>query len=107
MVEGLRYKLRMFGVPIEGPTDVYCDNSSVVTNSTIPASMLNKKHNAICYHKVRESQAAGTIRVGWISGEYNKSDLLTKTTLNTGRRYDLMNSLFCNKCTVIERDSEH
>ena len=69
--------------------------------------MLNKKYDAICYHKVRESQAAEIIRVGWNRGEHNKSDLLTKTTLNTGRRYDLMNSLFCNKCTVIEMDDEH
>ena len=26
--QGLRYKLRMFGVPIEGPTFVFCDNQS-------------------------------------------------------------------------------
>ena len=26
LVEALRYKLRMFGVPIEGPTNVFCDN---------------------------------------------------------------------------------
>ena len=24
-IESLRYKLRMFGVPLEGPTNVYCD----------------------------------------------------------------------------------
>ena len=68
MVKALRYKLRMFGVPIDGSTDVFCDNKSVVTNSSIPSSVLNKKHNSICYHRVREAQAAGTIRVGWIQG---------------------------------------
>ena len=26
LVEVLRYKLRMFGVPIEGATNVFCDN---------------------------------------------------------------------------------
>ena len=31
MNEGLRYKLRMMGVPIQGPSNVYCDNKSVVT----------------------------------------------------------------------------
>ena len=103
MIESLRYKLRMFGVPIDGSTDVFCDNKSVVTNASIPSSILNKKHNSICYHKVRESQAAGTIRVGWIEGEYNKADIATKTTLNTGRRYALSNSIFDNTCTVIER----
>jgi len=64
MVEALRYKLRCFEVPIEGSCDVLCDNKSVVTNSSVPTSVLNKRHNAICYHRVREAQAAGVIRVG-------------------------------------------
>ena len=42
MLEVLLYKLRMFGVTIDGPVDVFCDNKSVVTNSTISTSMLNK-----------------------------------------------------------------
>ena len=103
MIQGLRYKLRMFGVPISGLTDVFCDNKSVVTNSIISTSMLNKKHNAICYHKVRESQAANMIRVGWILGEYNKADILIKSTLSTGRRYDLMNTIFNLNCTVLSK----
>jgi hypothetical protein len=32
----LGYKLWMFGVPIDGATDVFCDNLSVVTSSTLP-----------------------------------------------------------------------
>ena len=44
----------------------------------------------------------GATRVGWILGEYNKSDLLTKTSLSTKRRYDLSNSVFDNECLVIE-----
>jgi hypothetical protein len=35
----------MFGVPIDGPVNVFCNNESVVTNSTTPTSILNKKHN--------------------------------------------------------------
>ena len=82
MVEALRYKLRCFGVPIEGACDVMCDNRAVVTNSSVPTSVLNKRHNAICYHRVREAQAAGVIRVGWIEGKENVADLFTKTTLS-------------------------
>jgi hypothetical protein len=26
MIEALRYKLRMFGVPIDGLTNIFCDN---------------------------------------------------------------------------------
>ena len=32
-LEVLRCKLRMFGVPIDGPADVYCDNQSFLTLS--------------------------------------------------------------------------
>jgi hypothetical protein len=36
MVEGLRYKLRMEGVQVDEPTNVFCDNEAVVKNSTKP-----------------------------------------------------------------------
>jgi hypothetical protein len=50
--EVLHYKLRMFGgVPIDGPANMYCDNNSVVINSSKHDSTLKKKHNAIAYHK--------------------------------------------------------
>jgi len=45
LIEALRYKLRTFGIPIDGPCDVFCDNKSVVTNSSVPSSVLNKRHN--------------------------------------------------------------
>jgi hypothetical protein len=52
MIVALRYKLRMFGVPIDGPANVFCDNNGVVKNTTIPESMLAKKHFAINYHVI-------------------------------------------------------
>jgi hypothetical protein len=78
LIEGLRYKLRMFGIPIEGPTNVYCDNQSVVTNTTQPESTLKKKHNSIAYHRVREAAAAGTIRIAKEDHISNIADMLTK-----------------------------
>ena len=36
LVEDLRYKLCMFGVPIEGPTNVFCDNELVYKNVSTP-----------------------------------------------------------------------
>ena len=65
-ISALRYKLRMFGVPIDGPTDVLCDNQSVVTNSTLIDSSLNKKHCSIAYHACRWAVAAEMIREGSI-----------------------------------------
>jgi len=78
MVEALRYKLRMFGVPLDGPAIAFCDNQSVVLNSTLPSSTLKKKHNSVNYHKVRSCIADGAIRVTKEPGETNTSDLLTK-----------------------------
>ena len=94
MIEALRYKLRMFGVPIVEPADVFCDNKSVADNAAIPTSMLNKKHNSICYHRVREAQASETLRVAWINGEYNQADLFTKTTLPTDKKSGICHEIF-------------
>ena len=58
-LRGLRYKLRMMGVPIDGPTFVYGDSMSVVHNTSRPKSLLKKKSNSICYHFVREAVAMG------------------------------------------------
>jgi hypothetical protein len=78
MIEGLRYRLRMLGIPIAGCTNTFCDNESVVKNVTDPSSTLNKKHNALAYHKVRESVAAGEQQVAFEPGAFNVADLLTK-----------------------------
>jgi hypothetical protein len=78
MLESLRYKLEMFGVPLEGQANTFCDNASVVTNSTDPVSTSKKKHNSIAYHKIREGVAAGTIRIAWVHSEKNLAYLLTK-----------------------------
>ena len=50
-IEALRYKLRMFGVPIEGPTNVFCDKEAVYKNCSILESTLKKKHHSISYHR--------------------------------------------------------
>jgi Reverse transcriptase (RNA-dependent DNA polymerase) len=87
MVEGLRYKLRMLGIPIDGPTDLFGDNESVVKNATRAESTLKKKHNAIAYHRVREAQAAGFIRFAHESGTTNLADILTKPVPGPRKRY--------------------
>jgi hypothetical protein len=68
-LRGLRYKLHMMGVPIAGPSYVYCDNNSVVMNTSAPASTLKKKSNPIAYHAVCWAVAADGIRVTHISSE--------------------------------------
>jgi hypothetical protein len=63
MVKALRYKLRMFGIPIEGTANVFCDHQSVVTNVSTPESVLRRKHNSIAYHFCREAIASKMIVV--------------------------------------------
>jgi hypothetical protein len=47
-VRGLRYKLRMMGIPIEGPAFAYGNNMSVIHNTQRPESILKKKSNSLC-----------------------------------------------------------
>jgi len=47
LVEGLRYKLTMMGVPLDGRAYVKADNMSVVHNCSNPSSQLKKKSNSI------------------------------------------------------------
>jgi hypothetical protein len=93
LIVALRYKLRMFGVPIDGPANVFCDNRGVVLNASLPNSILQKKHNAINYHVVREAAAAKILRVGKEDGETNTSDLLRKVVRGQ-KRWDLCWCIF-------------
>ncbi len=41
-LRGLRYKIRMIGIPLSGPTYIYGNNKSQLTNSSRPESTLKK-----------------------------------------------------------------
>ena len=77
-IAALRFKLRMFGIPVNDEADILCDNESVVNNSSKIESVLNKKHSSIAYHAVRWAVAAGIVRVGWINTNENLADAMTK-----------------------------
>ena len=82
LVEGLRYKLRMMGCPLDGPTCMFADNMSVVHNCSKPESVLKKKSNSIAFHYVRSLCATSpspTIFVVWVKSEDNPADMFTKT----------------------------
>jgi hypothetical protein len=94
MIDSLRYKLQMFGVPIDGPANVFCDNGSMVNNTTLPESTSQKKHNAICYHRVREAVASGTIRVAKEGIKTNLADLCTKILPTEDQRFLLQRIMY-------------
>jgi hypothetical protein len=75
----------MFGVPIAGPANVFCDDQGVVKNLSIAESVLMKKHNPINYHIVREAVVAGILHVGEEDGLTNLVDLLTKPLTGENR----------------------
>ena len=77
-IEVLRYKLRMFDVLLEGPTNIFCDNESVFKNASMPDSTLKKKHTSICYHQSREAVVVGMVRIAKEGTTTNLSDLFTK-----------------------------
>jgi hypothetical protein len=54
----LQTTLQYLGVPVHHKRYVFGDNQAVVMNSSIPLSSLNKRHNDMFYHRVREKIAA-------------------------------------------------
>ena len=51
----LSYTLMYLGVPIRSKSFMFGDNKSVITRSTIPNSLLSKRHHISAYHRVRET----------------------------------------------------
>ena len=75
------------GIPVEGPSYIFGDNKSVLANSSVPDSMLQKKSNSIAYHFVREGCCIDEWRVTYINTLENIADLLTKPLGGEKRRY--------------------
>ena len=86
-IVGVRFKLGMFGIPINGTTDVLCDNQNVVKNVSKFKSTLDKKHASIAYHAVRWAVAAGIMRVGKVHKDENLADAFTKRLSATKHDY--------------------
>ena len=74
----IRQTLRYLGVPIKSKAYMFGDNKSVVTSSTVPHSLLSKRHNILSYHRVREAIAAKILVFHWCDSSQNKSDILSK-----------------------------
>jgi hypothetical protein len=87
LIKSLRYKLRMFGVPLLDPADIFCDNEAMVINCSTPESTIKKKHHNIGYHFNREAVASGTIRIAKENTETNLADLFTKLLSEERRNF--------------------
>ena len=92
-IRGLRYKLRMMGIPCDGPAYIYGDNQSVLANTTRPDSVLKKKSQSIAYHFVREGAACDEWRTTYVNTHDNEADLLTKQLPNGEKRRGFVRNL--------------
>ena len=92
-LRGLRYKLRMMGIPCDGPAYIQGDNQSVLANTTIPDSQLKKKSQSIAYHFVREGCARMEWMTSYINTHLNKADLLTKVLPHGEKRKGFVRNL--------------
>ena len=78
LIVSLLYKLKMFGVPIDRSTDIFCDNEEVYNNASTPEFQIRKKHHSISYHMSRETVASAACRMTKEDTETKLSDLFTK-----------------------------
>ena len=78
LISALLYKLRMFGVPIHGSTDILCGNKAVYKNASTPEYELRKKHHSILYQIIREAVSSGACRMTREDTDTYLSDLFTK-----------------------------
>jgi hypothetical protein len=90
----VRYMLRSLGVALDEPALMLGDNMSVFLNTTVPSSVLKKKHNEIAYHRVREAIEARIMRFAYIKSEENVSDVLKKPLSNEKFHYLMKMWLF-------------
>eukprot|EP00978_Attheya_sp_CCMP212_P022903 scaffold69213_cov34-Attheya_sp.AAC.2 len=80
----VRWSLRRaMGVKIDGPTMMYGENRSVILSTTMPSSVLKKKHLSCNYFLIRESIAARILRFEFVPTHMNDSDVLTKPLAKT------------------------
>ena len=79
-LQGLRYKIRMFGIHVNGPDFIYDDNQLVLVNSPTTESTLKKKIQSIASHFIGEGCASDEwrIHITYINTSLNVLDLMTK-----------------------------
>ena len=75
----------MFGVPIDVPTKLFCDNGYDCANTKRPESTLTKKHHSIDYHHILEAVASGTFIFSKEHTLTNLADLLTNAMVAPSR----------------------
>ena len=77
MLLGLRYKLLMFGIPIDGPRNTFY-NEEVTKSSINPHATLKEKKIFIALHQAREAVAGIIALIFYEKTKSNHADFFTK-----------------------------
>ena len=93
-LQGIRYKLRIMGVPISVPSYIYGENMLVIHHVQLPESTFKKKINSIFYHTVRECVSVGESLTRHFGTNENCADLSTKVLYGGKRSLHLSNLLY-------------
>ena len=74
---------------------MFGDDKSAVDSSTIPHAHVQKRHNVLSFHKVREQIAAKTLAFIFLPVHLNPVDLLSKH-LGCSDAWDLLQPMLFN-----------
>ena len=85
-LKGLRYKLQMTGVSIDGYAHLTIDSMPVLKNTLTPESTRKKKSSSIAYHYYRAKASCNVFQNSSKNRKSNLSDMLTKIQSGIERR---------------------
>ena len=106
LVVELRYKLRMLGVPMAGPSKLFGDNKSMVTTILLPHLILKTKSNACSYHRCREAVPSRIVDVIHCRTDLNLADMGTKALSGKKHMHLLHNQVFPPPMAEREYDTD-
>ena len=72
----------MFGIPLDGPANLFFDNESVFKNENKSESKLKKKHQSFFFYMVRGCVASGILIPHKVDFNNNIDDLLTNSLVS-------------------------
>lgn len=73
-------KLHMISIPVlrDRPTNIYCDNKAVISNSSLVESIQKKRHLYACYRIVHEYYNKGIVYIIYEPPATNLADICIK-----------------------------
>ena len=74
----IRNSFRYLGVEVYSKSYVFGDNAAQINSAKVPQAKLNKRHNILSFHFVRDMISKGFILLSHIPSEFNAADIMTK-----------------------------